>query len=99
MNAGALVTRINFALALTAGRISGTQVVLPPEAAGSSPGTQVDRLARRVLHTPLGEMTRATLLRAVGQGENDVMPDGESRPLDSAKVVGLLLGSPEFQKQ
>ena len=93
------MTRINFALALTAGRIPGTEVVLPAEAPGSSPGAQVDHLARLVLHTPLSETTRATLLRAVGQGENDVMPDGESRPLDSAKVAGLLLGSPEFQKQ
>ncbi len=99
VNAGALVTRINFALALTAGRIPGTEVVLPAEAPGSSPGAQVDYLAHLVLHTPLSETTRATLLRAVGQGENDVMPDGESRPLDSAKVAGLLLGSPEFQKQ
>jgi len=28
-----------------------------------------------------------------------VMPDGEARPLDKARVAGLLLGSPEFQKQ
>jgi len=99
VNAGALVTRINFALALTAGRIPGTQVLLPPPGAGSGPGAQVDTLARTVLHAPLSETTRATLLRAVGQGDNDVMPDGERRPVDSAKVAGLLLGSPEFQKQ
>ncbi len=99
VNAGALVTRINFALALTAGRIPGTQVGLPPEAPGASPSASVDALARAVLHVPLSETTRATLLRALGQGENDVMPDGERRPMDSAKLAGLLLGSPEFQKQ
>jgi uncharacterized protein (DUF1800 family) len=97
VNAGALVTRINFALALTAGRIHGTEVVLPPEPRGTSAAAAVDTLARAVLHQPLSETTRATLLRALG--ENDVMPDGESRPLDQAKVAGLLLGSPEFQKQ
>ena len=97
VNAGALVTRINFALALTAGRIPGTQVALPEGAAGTSPSASVDALARAVLHAPLSETTRATLLRALG--EDDIMPDGERRPVDSAKVAGLLLGSPEFQKQ
>jgi uncharacterized protein (DUF1800 family) len=99
VNAGALVTRINFALALTAGRIPGTEVPLPNDVHASSPSAAVDALARTVLHQPLSETTRATLVRAVGQGENDVMPDGETRPVDQAKVAGLLLGSPEFQKQ
>jgi uncharacterized protein (DUF1800 family) len=99
VNAGALVTRINFALALTAGRIPGTEVVLPPEPKGTSATALVDALARAVLHQPLSETTRSTLLRAVGHGENDVMPDGEARPVDQSKVAGLLLGSPEFQKQ
>jgi hypothetical protein len=99
VNAGALVTRINFALALTAGRIRGTEVVLPTEPKGTNATATVDVLAHSVLHQPLSETTRATLLRALGQGENDVMPDGESRPLDQAKVAALLLGSPEFQKQ
>jgi uncharacterized protein (DUF1800 family) len=99
VNAGALVTRINFALALTAGRIPGTEVPLPKDVHAGSPSDSVDALARTVLHQQLSETTRATLLRAVGHGENDVMPDGETRPVDQAKVAGLLLGSPEFQKQ
>ncbi len=99
VNAGALVTRINFALALTAGRIPGTEVSLPVEPRATSPAGQLDALARTVLHEPLSDTTRATLLRALGHGENDVMPDGETRPVDPAKVAGLLLGSPEFQKQ
>jgi len=99
VNAGALVTRINFALALTAGRIPGTEVPLPKDVQAGSPNAAVDALARAVLHQPLSETTRATLLRAVGHQENDVMPDGETRPVDQAKVAGLLLGSPEFQKQ
>jgi uncharacterized protein (DUF1800 family) len=99
VNAGALVTRINFALALTAGRVPGTEVVLPLEPKGQSANALLDELARAILHQSLSETTRATLLRALGHGENDVMPDGETRPVDEAKVAGLLLGSPEFQKQ
>jgi hypothetical protein len=32
-------------------------------------------------------------------GASEVMPDGERRPLDGARLVGLLLGAPEFQNQ
>jgi hypothetical protein len=32
-------------------------------------------------------------------GASEVMPDGERRPVDGAKLVGLLLGAPEFQNQ
>jgi uncharacterized protein (DUF1800 family) len=99
VNAGALVTRINFALALTTGRIPGTEVLLPKALHEATPQAQVDALAHALLHQPLSETTRATLLRAVGHGENDVMPDGETRPLDTARVAALLLGSPEFQRQ
>jgi uncharacterized protein (DUF1800 family) len=99
VNAGALVTRINFALALTAGRIPGTAVPLPPVAPATSPTAAVDALAHAVLHQPLSDATRGTLLRAVGHGDDDRMPDGEVRPVDPARVAGLLLGSPEFQKQ
>ena len=72
---------------------------LPLDAQATNAGAQLDALARTVLHQPLSETTRATLLRAVGHGENDVMPDGETRPVDLTRVAGLLLGSPEFQKQ
>jgi len=98
VNAGALVSRINFALALTAGRVPGTEVRLPEVARGAGASESVETLSRAVLHVPLSAATRATLLRAVA-GEEDRMPDGETRSVDRAQVAGLLLGSPEFQKQ
>jgi hypothetical protein len=61
------------------------------------PDQVVDRMARAILHRPLGEQTRSTVLAALGA--SDVMPDGEHRPIDGPKLVGLLLGSPEFQTQ
>jgi len=98
VNAGALVSRINFALALAGGKVPGTEVALPALSGTATADASVDALAQAVLHRQLSPGTRATLLRAVA-GEQDVMPDGERRPLDPAKVAGLLLGSPEFQKQ
>ncbi|MGZ6081372.1 MAG: DUF1800 domain-containing protein [Myxococcaceae bacterium] len=95
VNPGALVARIDFGLKLASGRITGTEVPLP--SLDGPPEQVVDRTARAILHRPLGEQTRTTVLAALGA--SDVMPDGEHRPIDGPKLVGLLLGSPEFQTQ
>ena len=95
VNPGALVARIDFGLKLASGRLTGTEVPLP--AVDGAPDAVVDRTARAILHRPLGEQTRSTLLAALGVSE--VMPDGEQRRVDGAKLVGLLLGAPEFQNQ
>ena len=95
VNPGALVARIDFGLKLASGRLTGTMVPLP--SVDGAPDEVVDRTARAVLHRPLGEQTRATVLAALGVSE--VMPDGERRPIDPARLVGLLLGAPEFQNQ
>ena len=95
VNPGALVARIDFGLKLASGRLTGTEVPLPP--VEGPPEQVVDRTARAILHRPLGAETRATVLAALGASE--VMPDGERRPIDGARLVGLLLGAPEFQNQ
>ncbi|WP_224247229.1 DUF1800 domain-containing protein [Hyalangium gracile] len=102
VNAGALVTRLNFALALSANRVRGTAVEvmgLAPGAKASDAGALVDSLALRLLYEPLSPQTRTTLLAALDPGDEGRMPDGEVRPVDVRRAVGLLLGSPEFQKQ
>jgi hypothetical protein len=102
VNAGALVARLNFALALAAHRVRGTEVdvrALVPAPTPTDVGALVDALALRLLYEPLSPQTRATLLAALEPGEDDRMPDGEVRPVDVRRAVGLLLGSPEFQKQ
>jgi uncharacterized protein (DUF1800 family) len=95
VNPGALVARIDFGLKLASGRLTGTEVPLP--SVEGDPDQVVDRTARAILHRPLGERTRETVLAALGVSE--VMPDGERRRVDGAKLVGLLLGAPEFQNQ
>jgi uncharacterized protein (DUF1800 family) len=102
VNAGALVGRLNFALALASDRVRGTDVdvmALVPRPTPSDTGALVDALALRLLYEPLSPQTRATLLSALEPGEDERMSDGEVRPLDVRRAVGLLLGSPEFQKQ
>lgn len=97
VNPGALVARIDFGLRLAGGRLPGTHVPLP--ALEGPAEMTVDRAAAAVLHRPLTPATRATLLAALGVSEDQVVPDGEQRKVDGPKLVGLLLGSPEFQNQ
>jgi uncharacterized protein (DUF1800 family) len=97
VNPGALVSRIDFGLRLASGRLTGTHVPLP--AVDGPPEAVVDRVATAVLHGPVSPGTRATLMAALEVGPDNAMADGERRRVDPARLVGLVLGSPEFQKQ
>jgi uncharacterized protein (DUF1800 family) len=88
VSAGGLVARINFGLKLAAGRIPGVIVALPPKE------TPLDTLAQSILGRPASEATLATVRKALA-AEDEV----DERRDDRSKVVGLLLGAPEFQRQ
>jgi hypothetical protein len=42
--------------------------------------------------------TSAIVLKELAP-ETRAMPDGEIRPIDVHKLIGLILGSPEFQRR
>ena len=87
VNSGALIARLNFALALVAGELPGTTAQLPrllSEAEAVRPDKSVDALARVLLGGDLSESTRATIQQA-------------GAPIQT--IAGLILGSPEFQRQ
>ncbi|HJV91579.1 MAG TPA: DUF1800 domain-containing protein [Holophagaceae bacterium] len=101
VSTGALVNRVQLGMAL--GRqqvkaVSWDREDLRSAVRGAPPEEALDRLGRLLLHRPLSEATRSALLKEL-QGEEPRMPDGEIRPLNRAKLVGLLLGSPEFQRR
>ena len=96
VNAGALVSRINFGLSLARGQVRGVWPILPPAQGGVD--ATIDRVSLAVLGGPPSPATRATLLRALKPKDDGVM-DPEGSPPDVALIAGLLLGSPEFQKQ
>ena len=90
VNSGALLARLNFAMALTAGRIPGTRVderTLPAAAAGRS----IQGAAFLLLGTDVSERTTRTISRQMKEAPGETVP----REL----LAGLLLGSPEFQRQ
>jgi uncharacterized protein (DUF1800 family) len=81
-----LLARLNLALDLAAGRIRGTALSPAARAPGATDaGTTAAALSARLVPAGLSESTRRTL-------------EGESG-LDAARVAGLILGSPEFQRR
>ncbi len=99
MNTGAILGRINFGLALAANRVPGASVAGWPEAAelaGAPRDVQVDRVVGALLEGGASPDTRRILLT----GTHPMLggkPAEQTAGL--AQVVGLALGSPEFQRR
>ncbi len=128
VNTGALLERLNFAVALASNRIPGTRVNL--KSFEGRDRTQIlDRSIATILGDEISANTRASLLKQLeqplaapkteviddeaddsesmammnqGGGRNRQMPTRLLAPSGNAevfKVVGLILGTPEFQRQ
>jgi uncharacterized protein (DUF1800 family) len=98
VSAGALVSRINFGLRLAQNKLPGVQVPFVSLPSGAAEPV-VDALSVRLLGAKASDGTRRTLLAAIAPREEDQLEDGEKRAVDPRTVAGLLIGSPEFQKQ
>ena len=100
VNTGALLERMNFALALAANRIPGTRSnlnTLVPDADRLQPSQLVDRYAKLLLKGELSSQSRSTIDKSLN--EQLLARNDGSKTVEAAKVVGLILGSPEFQRQ
>lgn len=91
VNTGALLERMNFSLALAANRIPGTRVNLTAPANES--GQIVDWYLKSLLRGEVSPETRATIDKNL---KEEPLARNEAQV---AKIVGLILGSPEFQRQ
>ena len=105
VNTGALLQRMNFALALSTNRIPGTRVNVQMLAGGSNsarPEEITDQVIRLLLNGEVSPQTRATLTKQLrGQSGNSEMiaTNNQNTNADAARIIGLVLGSPEFQRQ
>ena len=85
VNTGGLLERMNFGLALADNRIQGTTVNLSKS--NSEQAKLMDEYLKTILAGEISAATRETLLKQL-------------EPSDPVtKVVGLILGTPEFQRQ
>jgi uncharacterized protein (DUF1800 family) len=104
MNAGSILNRINFGLAVAGGRVPGVSIDRWPPASALANATrdaQVEGVVRAVLG---GEASPEswTILRS---GENPLASNGSTEGMESirvdglAQLLGLALGAPEFQRR
>ena len=98
VNTGALLERMNFALALSENRIPGARANLQnllADASGTRQSQVVDHFVKLLLRGQISSQTRETIDKSLGERR----PGVAGGQVDVAKVVGLILGSPEFQRQ
>jgi uncharacterized protein (DUF1800 family) len=122
VNTGALLERLNFALALSANRVRGAQVEvnrMAGEARGDMKGA-MDHAISLLLNGDVSAQTRAVLDKQLREGVPVKGEFGDDTPAaagragtgraaaqtamsaedsQTAKVFGLVLGSPEFQRR
>ena len=128
VNTGALLERLNFAVALASNQIPGTRVDLKRFDASNKAGI-LDKTIAGVLDNDISAASKAALLKQVEQPLPDVKPPTEPEDTEIAatdmagvkgkrglgnrqarllspsgnpevfKVVSLVLGTPEFQRQ
>jgi uncharacterized protein (DUF1800 family) len=88
VNTGGLLERMNFGLALACNRVQGTRVDLSKFANGDKSQAKVmDESLKTILAGEISATTKEALLKKLEQSD----------PV--TKVVGLILGTPEFQRQ
>ncbi len=100
VNTGALMNRLNFALALAANRVPGVKgdpASLIPAAAAADPVSSVDALAVALTGGDLTTQTRDTIKARIVERKAPEQDPWANTQLPT--VAGLILGSPEFQRQ
>jgi uncharacterized protein (DUF1800 family) len=98
VSSGALISRLNFSLALTSGRLKELKLENLAEDSGASmdPNALIDRLSTQILHGEISPATRATL---IGEAANASTGMSRATTLTQPQIAALLLGSPEFQRR
>jgi uncharacterized protein (DUF1800 family) len=102
VNAGSLLARMNFALALTQRRLPGVTLDLSPLAVDrAAPEATLDRLLASLLHGEPSAQTRSVLTAQLANPEIHRQTADDRGPADTdvEKLAALVIGSPEFQRR
>ena len=103
VNTGALLSRMNFSLALTSNRLRGTQVNIDSlfgSDATADPHTTMDRAIQLLLGGQASWQTRDTLDKQMDDPQIlQASLDDPVKQVNAAMIAGLVLGSPEFQRR
>ncbi len=104
VNSAALLGRMNFALALTAGKVKGTQVdtsrMLGTSAIPQEPTQSLAMLENDLLAGEVSKQTHDTIAAHLEDPKvSQRKLDDPARAPNIGGIAGLLLGSPEFQRR
>jgi uncharacterized protein (DUF1800 family) len=93
VNSSALLGRMNFALALTSGKMKGVQVPADPQ-------QTLAALERTLLAGDVSKDTHDAISARLQDSKSSRRKrDDSAQPLNIGLIAGLLLGSPEFQRR
>jgi uncharacterized protein (DUF1800 family) len=102
VNAGALLNRLNFALALAGNRVAGSQVQIAPLLGALSeadPYQALERALNVFLAGQISATTRSTLERQSADPQVVQIRTGGTTQVNLGIITGLVLGAPEFQQR
>ena len=110
ISSSALLNRMNFALALTAGKVRGVTVDsahLSGAAPASPDSTALTTMEIKLLAADVSKQTHDSILAQLSPSKTgdqiskpgDQKGSQEPKPPDASTMAGLLLGSPEFQRR
>ena len=101
VNSSALLARMNFALALSAGRVRGITANSQQLASSASDASEaLAKLEHYLLAGDVSQQTHDTISKRLDEPQIAQRKlDDAARPPNVAMITGLILGSPEFQRR
>jgi len=110
VSSAALLNRMNFALALTGGKVRGVKIdarQLADSSLSSDPDLLLSTMETKLLTSGVSRQTHDSIIAQLETPKTESSQDADqdrkiadkTRPPDANTVAGLLLGSPEFQRR
>ncbi|HTT22019.1 MAG TPA: DUF1800 domain-containing protein [Candidatus Sulfotelmatobacter sp.] len=111
VSSSALLMRMNFALALTAGKVRGVKIDAVQLAGGPPPPPDAEvslsTMEAKLLASDISKQTHDSIVAQLAPSRNsdqrtkagDLHKDQQAKPAEPGTMAGLLLGSPEFQRR
>jgi signal recognition particle GTPase len=104
VSSAALLNRMNFALALTSGKVRGVKLDAVQLAAGPTPlpdaTATLSAMEARLLESDVSKQTHDSIVAQIAPSKSeDEKKPAQPKPPDVNTIAGLLLGSPEFQRR
>jgi len=103
INSSALLNRMNFALALTSGKLRGVKIDAVelaggPQASSDATAT-LSTMEAKLLAADVSKQTHGSIIAQLSTTSEEGKAHKQGKPPDAITIAGLLLGSPEFQRR